>query len=173
MNFSASSGTLAANAGAVVVGKQAIATLALLDIAGNAQLSGSGEILGSNMTYESSAASTFAGNIVGTGLLTMNGTGGTLILSGSNTYSGGTEVLAGTLIATSNQSLPAGGSLTIGAGGMFHFRPDPGWHAGRRLVADGFRCGRRSRARNAVAVGQRLGGSAGLRLEKAEALLNS
>jgi len=41
---------------------------------------------------------------------------GTLILSGSDTYSGGTSVLAGTLIAASGTALPEGTSLMVGAG---------------------------------------------------------
>jgi autotransporter-associated beta strand protein len=51
--------------------------------------------------------------------LTMSGTGGTLILSGSNNYSGGTNVYAGTLIATSPTAIPDGSALSIGVGGTF------------------------------------------------------
>ena len=58
--------------------------------------------------------------------LTMNGPGGTLILSGSNSYSGGTYVDAGTLIATNATALPDGTSLTVGAGGVFVFDPSAG-----------------------------------------------
>ena len=53
--------------------------------------------------------------------LTMNGSSGTLILSGSDSYRGGTIVDAGTLIVTSNNAIPPGTSLTIGAGGTFVF----------------------------------------------------
>jgi autotransporter-associated beta strand protein len=115
VTFSASSGTLQANAGAVAIGAEAIVSPALLDISGNAQLTGSGTIQG-DLTYDSSAASRFAGTIVGTGSsLVLNAGGGSLTLTGDNTYGGGTEVLSGTLIATNNQSLPDGGSLTVGA----------------------------------------------------------
>jgi autotransporter-associated beta strand protein len=49
---------------------------------------------------------------------------GSLILSGSNdSYSGGTTVEAGTLIATSHGAIPAGTSLIVGAGGTFLFDP--------------------------------------------------
>jgi autotransporter-associated beta strand protein len=65
-------------------------------------------------------AQTYSGQISGGGSLAKTGTG-TLILSGSDTYSGGTRVDAGTLIATGNNSLPAGGSLTVGAGGTLIF----------------------------------------------------
>ena len=53
----------------------------------------------------------------------MSGAGGTLILSGTDTYSGGTTVKAGTLVVTSNSALPNGSSLTIGAGGTLIFDP--------------------------------------------------
>ena len=39
-------------------------------------------------------------------VLTMNGAGGTLVLSGTDSYSGGTTVTAGTLIVTSDTALP-------------------------------------------------------------------
>ena len=54
--------------------------------------------------------------------LTLDG-GGLLVLGGTNAYSGGTTVDAGTLLVADSGSLPAGGSLTIGAGGMFVFDP--------------------------------------------------
>jgi autotransporter-associated beta strand protein len=41
--------------------------------------------------------------------------GGTLVLSGSNTFTGGVDVQSGTLIVNSVQSLPSGTSLTVGA----------------------------------------------------------
>ncbi len=46
---------------------------------------------------------------------------GTTILSGVNTYTGGTMVASGTLIVTSPSALPAGGSLTVESGGTFVF----------------------------------------------------
>ncbi len=45
--------------------------------------------------------------------LTLTG-GGELVLSGSNSYSGGTIVEAGTLIVTNNEGLADGSSLTVG-----------------------------------------------------------
>ncbi|MGO9109515.1 MAG: beta strand repeat-containing protein [Thermoguttaceae bacterium] len=48
---------------------------------------------------------------------------GILTLSGSNTYSGGTIVESGTLVATTAYALPSGTILTVGAGGMFVFDP--------------------------------------------------
>jgi len=54
--------------------------------------------------------------------LTMTGSGIT-ILTGSNTFSGGTSVTAGTLILASNSAILNGSSLTVGADGTFVFDP--------------------------------------------------
>jgi autotransporter-associated beta strand protein len=48
---------------------------------------------------------------------------GTLTLSGANSYQGGTVVSGGTLVVDTAAALPAGGALTIGAGGIFEFAP--------------------------------------------------
>ncbi len=50
--------------------------------------------------------------------LTMSGLG-TLILSGSNTYSGGTTVIGGTLILNNNGAIADGSSLTVGNAALF------------------------------------------------------
>jgi autotransporter-associated beta strand protein len=60
-------------------------------------------------------------SISGTGPLTMNGLGGVLILSGSDSYSGGTIVTAGTLLVASNTALPDRSSLTVGASASLLF----------------------------------------------------
>jgi autotransporter-associated beta strand protein len=70
-------------------------------------------------------STTFSGMIQGGGTLgairfVLSGPG-TLVLSGTNTYTGGTEVEAGTLIVNNSAALPDGTSLTIGAGGKFIF----------------------------------------------------
>ena len=54
-------------------------------------------------------------SITGGYTLTMSGVGGTLILSGTDTYTGGTVVTSGTLILTSNTAIASGTSLTVGA----------------------------------------------------------
>jgi autotransporter-associated beta strand protein len=48
---------------------------------------------------------------------------GTLILSGSNSYTGGTTIDGGMLYVTETNAIPEGTSLTIGAGGVFIFDP--------------------------------------------------
>jgi len=63
-----------------------------------------------------------ASTITGGHSLTMNGNG-TLILGGSNSYTGGTFVTAGTLVATNLNALPEGTNLTVGGGATFIFDP--------------------------------------------------
>jgi autotransporter-associated beta strand protein len=46
---------------------------------------------------------------------------GTLVLSGSNTYTGGTEVYGGTLVVASAASITGGTDLTVGTGGAAFF----------------------------------------------------
>jgi autotransporter-associated beta strand protein len=48
---------------------------------------------------------------------------GTVILSGNNTYTGGSTVVAGTLVMTDSSAIAANTSLTVGAGGIFVFDP--------------------------------------------------
>ena len=55
--------------------------------------------------------------------LTMNGADGTLILSGTSSYTGGTNVNVGTLVLANNTAMPDGTALTIGGGGTFVFDP--------------------------------------------------
>jgi autotransporter-associated beta strand protein len=71
-----------------------------------------------NLVYNLSGASTYVGNISGTGSLVKSG-GGTLTLTGSNTYSGETTVNAGTLgmsqsNSTSSLAVAAGATLALG-----------------------------------------------------------
>jgi fibronectin-binding autotransporter adhesin len=68
-----------------------------------------------------------AGNIAGgpgTRGLTLNGDGsGRLVLSGSNTYTGGTIVVDGTLIVDSATALAPGSGLVVGQGSTLTFAP--------------------------------------------------
>jgi len=91
---------------------------ALVVLANDLVVSGSG-----TLAFGSSSSITDNG---GGYSLTMSGAGGTLILSGTSSYGGGTDVDAGTLIATTTQALPAGTSLTVGGGGTLVFDPSVG-----------------------------------------------
>jgi autotransporter-associated beta strand protein len=71
-----------------------------------------------------------AGDPIPAGGLNYSGAGGLIIsgsgivdLSGTNTYTGGTTVSAGTLLINASSALPDGTSLTVGAGGNFVFDP--------------------------------------------------
>jgi fibronectin-binding autotransporter adhesin len=92
-------------------GNTTIGSGSTLQIGGASSL-GSGSYAG-NITdngtfeYSSSAAQTLSGVISGAGALAQNGTG-TLILTGANTYAGGTFLDAGTLGIDSNGDLGAG-----------------------------------------------------------------
>ena len=82
-------------------------------------------LLKSNLVVSDSGSLTFSENISDGGMdksLTLAGCG-ELILSGKNTYTGGTNVNAGTLIITTNTAFPGGTSLTVNAGGTFIFDP--------------------------------------------------
>lgn len=82
-------------------------------------------LLQRNLLVSDSGSLTVSGNISDGGhamSLTLDG-GGELILSGNNTYTGGTVVKTGTLILDSNTAIANGTSLTIGAGGTFLFDP--------------------------------------------------
>ncbi len=95
---------------------------------------GGGSIINSNtaamavLTISPTGTTTnYSGSILSGGTngaitLVLDGNG-TQILSGDNTYSGGTFVEAGTLILNDSAALPDGSSLTVGAGGTFIFDP--------------------------------------------------
>jgi len=107
---------------------------AIIEVAGGTHVLAAPVILADNLLVVSGGASPWTldfsadGGISDYGgkfSLTMNGAGGRLVLSGSNTHSGGTTINAGTLVATSTYALPGGTNLTVGAGGAFVF--DPSW----------------------------------------------
>jgi len=63
-----------------------------------------------------------SGSISGAGALIVDAAG-TVVLSGVNSYTGGTTVAAGTLVVTQSSAIAAGTHLTVGAGGVFVFDP--------------------------------------------------
>ena len=104
-------------------------TTAVLNVAAPGGGQGSGHLAGSgtiNLTsggvlyYNSTAASTFAGDLNGSlSNARLEVDGGSLTLSGTNSCTGGTTVSAGTLILTNSSAIAASTSLTVGAGGIF------------------------------------------------------
>ena len=62
------------------------------------------------------------GDLTGSGSLTKLGAG-TLVLSGSNSYLGGTIVDAGTLVLANGNAILDGTSLAVGAGAVLSFNP--------------------------------------------------
>ncbi len=81
-----------------------------------------GSVFGIDTTYATGGTFTYSGSISGNeGLIKLGP--GELILSGSDTFDGGTTVEAGTLIATNSNAIPRETSLTVGPGGIFVFDP--------------------------------------------------
>ena len=118
-----------------------IASAGALNLGGNSQMVGSlsgaaGAIIANNLVHPShtytssltvnptSGVTTFAGNIVDSTLssshgnvaLTMSGNG-ELVLTGANTYSGGTSVSGGVLEIAAASALPGSGLVSISGGG--------------------------------------------------------
>jgi fibronectin-binding autotransporter adhesin len=58
------------------------------------------------------------GQVVGGGTLATSGDG-TVLLSGTNSFTGGTEVESGTLVIQNNEALVDGSSLTVGSASAF------------------------------------------------------
>ena len=108
-------------------------TLILSNTAGPATISNSAgnNTINAPITLESNLdVSASTGNVLtiagaisesgGSCSLTLSGNG-ELILSGLNTYSGGTDVSGGTLVVSSNEGIADGSSLTVGAGAVSIF----------------------------------------------------
>jgi len=126
-----SGGTLELGASASLPGGTAATVNGTLDInafdAMVSALTGMGTVnhsgAGSNNLSVGSGA--FGGTIDNThGMLALVKSGsGQLVLSGSDSFTGGTFVTAGKLIVTNPSAFPAGTSLTVGAGAILIFDP--------------------------------------------------
>jgi fibronectin-binding autotransporter adhesin len=115
----ANSAVTVGNAIQVATGPGGTATLGTTLTAGTAAFSG--EIsLGYDLTLTAPAGGTLllSGPIGGLGGLTKIGAG-KLVLSGSDTYGGGTDVDSGILIVTNARAIAAGSSLTVGNAAAF------------------------------------------------------
>ena len=65
------------------------------------------------VVFNQTGSGTYAGNMSGSGIMTLQG-GGTLILTGTNTYTAGTSVLGGTLVVNGSLTSP----ITLFSGSM-------------------------------------------------------
>ena len=102
-------GSVGSNVGLSVNGSSAVANLTANVVAQSVTLNNGGSIIGSfslNQTGGVTANSgSIASNLIGTGGVTINGTGNTLTLTGSNTYTGATTISAGNLSISSAAAL--------------------------------------------------------------------
>jgi autotransporter-associated beta strand protein len=124
-NYTLSGGSLTMNA--------ASGTATVTVSSGTQTIQSAMEISGGSMVLgvSNSGVLRTSGNISDDGnqrSLTLTGDGsGALILSGTaNSYTGGTNVDAGTLYATNSNALADGSSLAVGAGGTLIFDPSVG-----------------------------------------------
>jgi autotransporter-associated beta strand protein len=85
----------------------------LAGVAGSTVTLGAGNLT----TGGNNGSTVFSGSISGAGGITKLGSG-TFTLGGVNSYSGGTTVSAGTLVAGVSNALPSGGALTIQGSGL-------------------------------------------------------
>ena len=102
----------------------------------------SGGAGGGHLVFSRSANLTYRGNISGDLDLTQRGTD-TVLLSGDNTYTGGTIVSSGTLVINTSTALPGGRSLTVARAARSSSIPPlsiPRWRRGDAPAA-GFTCG--------------------------------
>jgi autotransporter-associated beta strand protein len=123
------SGGLTANGGELDMNGNSISVPSLSGAAGT--ISDESYSNGTTTLTVAQSSTTAFGGTIRDGLngtlvaLTLDGAG-ELILSATNSYSGGTVVEAGTLVADNSAALPAGSSLTVGAGGTSLFSPSLG-----------------------------------------------
>jgi autotransporter-associated beta strand protein len=120
-------GTLSMNGTNTYTGATTI-NAGVLQVSGTGSL-GSGAYAGNiadggTLVYSSSAAQTLSGNISGNGGLTKDTATSTLILTGSNTYSGPTSIEAGVLqigAGGTTGNLSANSSINVGTNGTLVF----------------------------------------------------
>ena len=114
-------GTLTQSGGTLELGTSASLTSGLVQINGGILLAdGPGALTTSSLVYDSSAASTYQGKLAGAGnSLTLDNPAALLVLTGSNTFGGGTFVTSGELLVQNTYSLQDGSNLTVGDGSSF------------------------------------------------------
>ena len=114
-------GVLTQSSGTLEIGTGAALSAGMVEIDGGILLAdGPAAAITANLVYDSSSPSTYQGMLAGaSNSLTLNNPAALLVLSGSNTYSGGTNVEAGRLVVTSPTAIRDGTNLTVGAAAAF------------------------------------------------------
>ncbi|MGA2259221.1 MAG: autotransporter-associated beta strand repeat-containing protein, partial [Thermoguttaceae bacterium] len=141
-------GNSASNTAGYTISSGSAGTLTLNNLTAGAQIFITGGsnaisaniILADNLWISPSAGTTLliSGNVSESTAgqsLTLSGPG-TLVLSGSNSYTGGTTVCAGTLKIESSAAIPSDTSLTVGAGGTLVFDPEASYRSPALLLTD-------------------------------------
>jgi autotransporter-associated beta strand protein len=113
-----SAGLLTVNSGKLLLSNAHDGTILL----GALRLQGGGSVLGGvvNATSYELVDGMASANLLGAGGVSKSGAG-TVTLSGSNSYAGGTDVASGTLIVSSPNGLPDGSELSVGANAILAF----------------------------------------------------
>jgi fibronectin-binding autotransporter adhesin len=110
-------GQVTSSSGALTFGSNSTLTAPTgLLVSGGTIAGSSSSTINSSLNYTSSSASTFAGTIAGAGnTVTVDNSGGSLTLTGTNSYTGATTVTAGTLAV--NGSTASGSAVQVNTGG--------------------------------------------------------
>jgi outer membrane autotransporter protein len=137
------SGGTTVNAGGLVVGSNSALGSGTLTVGGAAVLDSSvattlanNVVLNANLTVLGSNNLTLNGSLSGTGGLTKDGAA-TLTLNGTNTYTGGTQINAGTLALGANASLSASGIVNVANGATFDLSAGSGTQTFGTLTGGG------------------------------------
>ena len=99
-------------------------------LSGSQTIASTVQLVGGNLAVALSGSGilNFSGNISDDGSqrsLSLGGDGsGQLVLSGSNSYGGPTNINAGTMYITNTNALPPESNLSVGPGGTFIFDPN-------------------------------------------------
>ena len=122
MTFSAGNYTIGQQGSGGTLQLDNAASAATLTVAAGQDTIDAPVALNSSATILPAAGSqlTISGGVSGAGGLTINDQG-TVVLTGANSYAGGTTVLAGTLVLASPSAIATGTSLMIGTGDVFDF----------------------------------------------------
>jgi autotransporter-associated beta strand protein len=111
-------GSMTQTGGTLHLGPTATLTAGTVQINGGTLLAdGPAATITANLVYASPSASTYQGVLAGGGnSLSVNNVAAVLILSGANTYGGGTSINNGTLQFANTAAMPASGTVSVSSG---------------------------------------------------------